>query len=687
MLKDQNFNNAATLRRAYVTFIFLVVAAFALAAVYPFLTASAQRSDAATQTNDSFAAGGGTGVIEICTAANGAGLDNNIFRFTVTGVAGVIEVPVGNCSSPIDVPIGFGGAVITELDSGRTLSGGNFSGGFLLAGVESFSFNSQSSMLGEVNRAARTAQVNIVEGGIAQQLRVQFVNQYAVKAYVEICNNAPGADSTVANALRYTIAGMPGSFIVPPAACTSPMQVHLPSTPGAPPVTGNIRVTQLSKQGFTLESASAFPAGRFNDLSLGSGINNTTVNCLNAPDPAATAGCVFTNSGGGYADVDVVEGGLAQTTPVNFNNRVQPGRLLKICKIAGAGVAVETPFTFDIYLNNETEIGASPVTVQAGDAANGGFCAFVSGQSAPFVNGVGSFPDGSTVTVVERASSGSVVSAISSPTGTISNVNLAQRKATIAINSAVNILEFTNMTSAPVSAPTSEGPNVTVAPTTNLNVTFDSVDMAGDTTVTVIQPGEVESLPSGFSLSGSTLIYEITTSAMFTGNIKVTFNVPNVADAATCRQLLILRYTGGAWNSTDNADPQYDPAARVCKVSQTVTSLSSFAGKRFAARVEPLVFAVAQQFAPSAAPVVVAGRAMTAKGRGIRGVVITMTDSNGVDRTAVTSSFGYYRFADVAAGETYIISARGKRFSFARSSRVLNANADVSDFDFIGEAR
>jgi uncharacterized protein (DUF2141 family) len=44
-------------------------------------------------------------------------------------------------------------------------------------------------------------------------------------------------------------------------------------------------------------------------------------------------------------------------------------------------------------------------------------------------------------------------------------------------------------------------------------------------------------------------------------------------------------------------------------------------------------------------------------------VIITITDSSGAIRTTSTTTFGYYRFDDVQAGETYIISARGKRFT------------------------
>ncbi len=87
--------------------------------------------------------------------------------------------------------------------------------------------------------------------------------------------------------------------------------------------------------------------------------------------------------------------------------------------------------------------------------------------------------------------------------------------------------------------------------------------------------------------------------------------------------------------------------------------------------------------APTAATVTIGGRALTATGRGIRNVLIRLTDANGNVRIAYTTAFGYYRFAGVAAGETFIITAKGKRFEFSQPSRVLNVNEDDFDINFI----
>ena len=78
----------------------------------------------------------------------------------------------------------------------------------------------------------------------------------------------------------------------------------------------------------------------------------------------------------------------------------------------------------------------------------------------------------------------------------------------------------------------------------------------------------------------------------------------------------------------------------------------------------------------------VSGRVMTPDGRGLTNARLTMTDSNLVARQAISSSFGYYRFEDVRAGETYTISVSSKRYQF--TSRVISVvDASLSDIDFV----
>ena len=85
----------------------------------------------------------------------------------------------------------------------------------------------------------------------------------------------------------------------------------------------------------------------------------------------------------------------------------------------------------------------------------------------------------------------------------------------------------------------------------------------------------------------------------------------------------------------------------------------------------------------TAAGVTVGGRVLTPEGRGLRNAVVSIVDSHGVRRTATTSSFGYYRFDDVEAGETYLIGVRSNRYRFTQ--RVLQVFDSLTDVDFVGQ--
>lgn len=94
-------------------------------------------------------------------------------------------------------------------------------------------------------------------------------------------------------------------------------------------------------------------------------------------------------------------------------------------------------------------------------------------------------------------------------------------------------------------------------------------------------------------------------------------------------------------------------------------------------------FYTAAPLAPTAAPATIGGRILTSDGRGIRSVVITLTDSKGVRRTATSSAFGHFRFADVTAGEVYVLSAKAKQFQFEQNSLVVSVTENLLELNFI----
>ena len=94
-------------------------------------------------------------------------------------------------------------------------------------------------------------------------------------------------------------------------------------------------------------------------------------------------------------------------------------------------------------------------------------------------------------------------------------------------------------------------------------------------------------------------------------------------------------------------------------------------------------FDVGFSAAPTAASVYVEGQVLTADGRGIRNVTVTLVMGDGTVRSTLTSSFGYYRFEGIQAGQSVVLAVSAKRFRFANPTRVLNAAEDLVNVDFV----
>jgi hypothetical protein len=86
---------------------------------------------------------------------------------------------------------------------------------------------------------------------------------------------------------------------------------------------------------------------------------------------------------------------------------------------------------------------------------------------------------------------------------------------------------------------------------------------------------------------------------------------------------------------------------------------------------------------PTAASAVVGGRILTSSGQGIRNVRVTITFPTGEIRSTVSSAFGYYRFADIPVGGTYVVTIQAKKYRFAVDSQVRQVQDDIQDLDFI----
>jgi uncharacterized delta-60 repeat protein len=79
--------------------------------------------------------------------------------------------------------------------------------------------------------------------------------------------------------------------------------------------------------------------------------------------------------------------------------------------------------------------------------------------------------------------------------------------------------------------------------------------------------------------------------------------------------------------------------------------------------------------------VTVSGRVVTTDGNGLRNATVSLTDSNGARRTALTSSLGYYSFDSVGIGRTYAINVQSRRYRF--SPNQLQINESLTEVNFI----
>lgn len=86
---------------------------------------------------------------------------------------------------------------------------------------------------------------------------------------------------------------------------------------------------------------------------------------------------------------------------------------------------------------------------------------------------------------------------------------------------------------------------------------------------------------------------------------------------------------------------------------------------------------------PTAATVSINGRVLSAFGNGVSGASVTLTDHQGNSQTTRTNPFGYFRFFDIEAGQSYVIgvSAKGHRFT----QQFVSINENLEDLTIIGQ--
>jgi photosystem II stability/assembly factor-like uncharacterized protein len=95
--------------------------------------------------------------------------------------------------------------------------------------------------------------------------------------------------------------------------------------------------------------------------------------------------------------------------------------------------------------------------------------------------------------------------------------------------------------------------------------------------------------------------------------------------------------------------------------------------------------------APSAAGVTVSGRVISPVGSGVGKAVVTITDNSGGTRSVMANQFGRYSFDDIISGQSYVLHATAKGYSFDPrvvqvEDEILDANITATGFSLVNNS-
>ncbi len=89
------------------------------------------------------------------------------------------------------------------------------------------------------------------------------------------------------------------------------------------------------------------------------------------------------------------------------------------------------------------------------------------------------------------------------------------------------------------------------------------------------------------------------------------------------------------------------------------------------------------QYRPTAASVSISGRVLSSDSRAIGNALLILTDnSTGTAQMTRTSPFGFYAFADVPVGDTYVLTVARKGYIFVNSPMLIALTDDLIGVDF-----
>lgn len=81
----------------------------------------------------------------------------------------------------------------------------------------------------------------------------------------------------------------------------------------------------------------------------------------------------------------------------------------------------------------------------------------------------------------------------------------------------------------------------------------------------------------------------------------------------------------------------------------------------------------------------VRGRVSKANGDGLGRVTVSLTLPDGETRKTLSDAAGNYRFENIPAGQTYVLSVSSERFNFGSPTQVRQIDDETSDVDFVSD--
>ncbi len=205
---------------------------------------------------------------------------------------------------------------------------------------------------------------------------------------------------------------------------------------------------------------------------------------------------------------------------------------------------------------------------------------------------------------------------------------------------------------------TSTGSQVSVIPmdqitgTTPVTIKFDSVTQAGESIVTTSTSGPA--LPGAFSPGTPPVYFNLSTTAVYSGQIEVCFNIAGITFPSGTPRL--LHFENNIWADVTTSGPTNNV------VCGTVSSLSPFT--------------IAVDTTTS-----VSGRVLDPLGRPLRNTIVTLSNGADVQRNVLSSSLGYYTFDAVPRG-SYTLRASSRRYRF--NPIPVQLQEALTGIDFIG---